>query len=125
MKELVYDVAKGLCWLREGDAVTRLGKGYSGHYPFVNDPTASDRPHLGPIPRGSYRVCAAFDHARLGPCVMFLEPMKGTQTFGRGGFFIHGDNYLLNRSASSGCIVLARGLRETIAKERPLTLVVV
>jgi hypothetical protein len=38
---------------------------------------------------------------------MRLTQLTG-DTFGRGGFFLHGDNSLGNESASEGCIILSR-----------------
>jgi hypothetical protein len=35
-------------------------------------------------------------------------------TFGRSDFFIHGDNAQLNHSASDGCIILVREIRQQI-----------
>jgi hypothetical protein len=35
--------------------------------------------------------------------------------FGRSDFYIHGDNPALNYTASEGCIILARPIREQIA----------
>lgn len=124
-KELIYDAGKGLAWLREGDKVRRVGRGYSGQPPFVNDTGAERLRARGPIPRGSYRVHRPFDHVRLGPLVMFLEPLNSEQMFGRSGFFIHGDNSFGNNSASHGCIILPRAARDEIAKAAPITLTVV
>lgn len=128
MKELVYDQKIGVLWLRdEADPkkVTRLGKGYAGHPPFVNDPAAQALVSRGPIPRGKYRVGRPFRHNRLGPAASFLEPFSDNEMFGRSGFFIHGDNSFGDQSASHGCIILKRSVREEIAKHLPIVLVVV
>ena len=45
---------------------------------------------------------------------MRLEP-RGHNAHGRDGFLIHGDNPALNGSASEGCIILGKPLRELIA----------
>jgi hypothetical protein len=50
-----------------------------------------------------------------GPLSIPLTPMPGTNTFGRTGFYIHGDNKARNQSASEGCIVLDSGPRQKIA----------
>jgi hypothetical protein len=34
--------------------------------------------------------------------------------YGRSAFLIHGDNFQNDRSASSGCIILPRTVRETV-----------
>lgn len=125
MKELIYDQSKGIIWHREGDQTTRLGRGYAGHPPFVND-TASERlVAKGPIPRGRYRVHRPFDHVRLGPLCFFLEPRKETDMHGRSGFFIHGDNEFGNQTASFGCIVLPRSVRQKLVDYAPIDLAVI
>lgn len=124
-EEFVYSQDRGILWLRNGDQTERYGVGYSGHPPFVNDTGAEALAARGPIPRGAYRMVGPFDHVRLGPCVFYLDPMKGTDMHGRSGFFIHGDNEYGNRSASHGCIVLARAIREKLQVAKPRKLVVV
>jgi len=47
--------------------------------------------------------------------VAHLTPIEGTDTFGRSGFMVHGDNQALNHSASEGCIVAPRFIRDQIA----------
>lgn len=128
MKELIYAQASGRLWLRdEGtlEKVASLGRGYSGHSPYVNKTEAEGLVAAGPIPRGSYRLVGPFNHVRLGPVVFYLDPAKGTNLFGRSGFFIHGDNAYGNQTASHGCIVLSRAIREKIATTPVKTLVVV
>jgi hypothetical protein len=99
------------CLLCDG---TVRGEGYSGHGEGLNEPSAESETGVGPIPAGRYAIGAFFDHPRLGPCVARLLPLPGTVTFGRSGFFIHGDNAAMDHGASDGCIVLARPLRESI-----------
>ena len=89
------------------------GTGYSGAGRARNDPDMQALAGMGPIPRGLYRIGAAYDHPRLGPCVMKLEPSPDTETFGRTDFRIHGDNR--NHDASHGCIVVGPALRRRIA----------
>jgi hypothetical protein len=93
----------------------RIGKGYSGQPPFVNKPDAEQQKDKGPIPRGRWTIVGRpYDSALLGPFVMALEPKCGTDTFGRSAFRIHGDSKSNPGMASHGCIVLDRGLRQTI-----------
>lgn len=127
-RELIYDSGKGILWLRDeatSEKARRLGKGYSGQPPYVNAPEAEALAARGPIPRGGYRVERPFDHVRLGPQSMFLTPVKGGNMHGRSGFFIHGDNGYGNQTASHGCIVLSRAVRDEIAKLAPIHLQVV
>lgn len=91
------------------------GTGYSGHDAGVNNPALESVHDVGPIPRGKYVIGQFFDDpGGKGPTVAHLTPVDGTHTFGRGGFMIHGDNSAGNRSASHGCIILARFLRESV-----------
>lgn len=89
------------------------GRGYSGHPPHVNDPSAQAAPGSGPIPRGRYVIGKARTSANTGPLTMNLDPM-GHNALGRTLLRIHGDNKLGNRSASHGCIILGRAIRTAI-----------
>lgn len=116
-KELHYVQSTGRLYLHtegENPALKSLGSGYSGHPPYVNEPEAEALIARGPIPRGDYRLIGPFDHVRLGKIILHLEPEKGNDMRGRSGFLIHGDNSFGNRSASHGCIVLKRSIREAI-----------
>lgn len=128
MKELVYAQATGRLWLRDeatAEKVAPLGRGYSGHPPYVNQTDAEALVARGPIPRGAYRLVGPFNHVRLGPVCFFLDPVRSNQMFGRSGFLIHGDNAMGNQTASHGCIILSRAIREKIATTPVRTLVVV
>jgi len=86
--------------------------GYSGHGDGVNNPDKQCEKKVGPLPAGEY----AMGDARDGPSPLSipLTPTAGTDTCGRGGFLIHGDNDKGNRSASEGCIIVPRDVRKTI-----------
>ena len=92
-----------------------IGYGYSGFGSWKNNPAAGDVHGLGPIPRGLWKIGMDVNLSNLGPMVMPLVPNPETETFGRSGFFIHGDDKEHRGSGSSGCIVLARPIREQIA----------
>jgi hypothetical protein len=90
---------------------------YSGIGLGLNNPNMQEVKNVGPLPRGLYRIGPAYNHPHLGPVTMNLEPINGTNTFGRGDFRIHPDSkanfgkYL----ASHGCIVgLLRAQREAV-----------
>lgn len=89
------------------------GKGYSGHGQGLNNAKLEMVHNLGPIPKGVWEIGMFFDDQHLGVCVAALKPTS-QDVFGRGGFFIHGDNKYMNYSASDGCIILSRQLREAI-----------
>lgn len=89
------------------------GTGYSGTGIGRNNPDAQNIPDTGPIPQGTYKIGAVYDHPHLGPCVMALDPLPGTETFGRSLFRIHGDN--MRHDASEGCVILGPSIRKLIA----------
>lgn len=99
------------------------GTGYSGADTGRNNPAMQDVVDAGPIPQGSYKIGSAYDDiGKLGPCVMALDPLPGTETFGRTLFRIHGDN--INHDASHGCIILGPAIRRKIASSADRDLVV-
>lgn len=100
-----------------------VGFGYSGAPGYTNRSSEVDKKSKGPIPPGEW----FFDRApwsRKGPQVMSLIRGPQTETFGRSAFMIHGDNKRRNRSASNGCIVFDRHIRDQLAADAPGRLVV-
>ena len=70
---------------------------------------------VGPIPQGAWLIGAPESHpVTIGAYALPLTPKEGTETFGRGEFFWHGDSYKHPGEASHGCIVSIRALRERI-----------
>jgi lipoprotein-anchoring transpeptidase ErfK/SrfK len=99
--------------------------GYSGKDAAKNDPAQQDKHGLGPIPQGVYIVGPEQETTEShGPVVLPLTPVAYTQTFGRSNFLIHGDAVNAPGSASHGCIILSRGVREEIASSVDRLLVV-
>lgn len=88
------------------------GSGYSGHGAGLNDPGSEAVEGVGPTPRGRWNI-TRWDatHGDKGPIVGVLVPV-GHDAHGRSGFLIHGDNAAGDHSASHGCIILSRVLRE-------------
>ena len=97
------------------EARTLVAEGYSGHGEGLNNPDMQDVPYVGPIPQGTYDIGPAYRHARLGPVTMNLDPLPETDTFDRDAFRIHSDNSRGDQSASEGCIVLPRNVRDQIS----------
>jgi type VI secretion system (T6SS) effector TldE1-like protein len=97
----------------------QVGVGYSGHGPGVNNPAMQDVPNVGPIPQGRWEIGDAVDSPTLGPVAMPLTPNIGTETFGRGGFWCHGDavEFAGLQEASHGCIILPRSVRVEISSD--------
>ena len=107
----------GWTWDQSEGALYRAGRlvarGYSGRKgPHRNNPASEGERAKGPIPRGRYSIGAPRTSAKTGPFVMDLTPI-GHDALGRSAFQIHGDNRA--GDASSGCIILPRAVRETIA----------
>ena len=88
---------------------------YSGAGEGKNNPALQDVPNLGPIPRGNWTIVGPpVDTRDHGPCVLRLEPAAETETHGRRGFLIHGDSRTHPGTASQGCIILPRAIREQV-----------
>jgi len=51
---------------------------------------------------------------RRGSLTIPLIPSSSNQMFGRSGFLIHGDNSCGCDSASEGCVILPRWVRELL-----------
>src|SRR2546422_5138907 len=83
-----YEQATGTIY-HDGEYV---GTGYSGLDDGKNNPDMQEVQGVGPIPLGRYSIGAAEDSQKLGPHVMPLVSQPQTETFGRSGFFIHGDD---------------------------------
>lgn len=99
------------------------GTGYSGTEAGRNNPTMQNVEGVGPTPQGVYTIGPAYDDPHLGPCVMHLDPVAGTNTFGRSLFRIHGDN--ARHDASHGCIILGPAIRHLIANGSDKVLTVI
>ncbi len=108
---------------QEGGA--RLGVGYSGAPEFLNKPDAENLSNRGPIPRGHYHIGPVVEVDGKGPVCINLQPRTGQDMHGRGGFLIHGDSIAAPGSASHGCIILRRSIRELIAASEDRELEVV
>lgn len=102
---------------RNGAVVSR---GYSGKGRGKNNPALQAERGIGPLPRGRYRIGTPRTSARTGPFAMDLFPVDATpgdtrhDATGRSAFQIHGDSIKAPGTASSGCIILPRSIREMI-----------
>lgn len=95
------------------ERVLYTAKGYAGKGAGKNNPDMEHVRNVGPLPLGEYSVLGPVDHSRLGRCVYRLAHIKGP-TYGRSGFYIHGDSRKNPGQASSGCIVLGYADRTAI-----------
>lgn len=113
MGQWTYEQSTGI--LRDTNG-NEIGVGYSGNGADLNSPAAEGVIGRGPIPQGDWLIGKFQTYPHLGEVAAPLMPCAGNTMDGReGGFFIHGDNDLLNHTASDGCIVLSRPLRQAIA----------
>jgi hypothetical protein len=102
-----------------------VGLGYSGCGEGLNSPAQQAVACVGPIPQGDWEIGAFFDDlGGKGPIVAHLTPAAGTETFGRSGFMVHGDNAAGDHTASEGCVILPRVLREQLMASSDRTLTV-
>jgi hypothetical protein len=106
-----FDTQTGLL-SQDGSAA---GMGYSGFGSDKDNPAAQNVPDCGPIPEGLWQLGTATSQTHLGPIAIPLTPLPQTTTFGRTGFWIHGDSVRHPGQGSHGCIVLPRPARAQIA----------
>lgn len=105
-----YDQSSGQLF-RDGQIV---GTGYAGNGEGKNNPAMQHVSNVGPIPRGRYRIGPPHDTKLHGPFVLPLTEDPANEMFGRSGFLIHGDSIAAPGTASEGCIIMARSIREKI-----------
>lgn len=120
---LEYSQRTGRLKLYDRRNLLKSELGYAGRGEGLNNPSAEGIRSTGPLPRGTYTVGSPVRHPRLGPLAFPLTQRCG-ETFGRSGFYIHGDNRRGDRSASSGCIVVGPAMRAAIAEYGPTLLIV-
>jgi hypothetical protein len=101
-----------------------VGHGYAGHGEGLNNPAMIGTPDVGPLPIGTYTIGPHQDNPHVGLFAMRLTPDPANEMFGRAGFFIHGDNVEMNHTASDGCIILPRAVRQDVANSADDTLIV-
>ncbi len=95
-----------------------ISKGYSGKGRGKNNPSLQGVPGIGPIPAGQWKLVEFYNSANVGPAAIVLhavdaQPGDDThQPTGRGAFRIHGDSIRAPGTASKGCIILPRSVRD-------------
>lgn len=123
----VYHQSTGELW-KDGRYVSR---GYSGKGRGKNNPSLQGVQGVGPIPKGRWKILAPYNSANVGPYAIPLEAMDSKygddkhQETGRSAFRIHGDSIKAPGTASRGCIILPRVIRERIGKSTDKILEVV
>lgn len=99
------------------------GMGYAGKGDGKNCPEKQSIKNTGPLPAGLYKIGKAITDPHMGPLAIELEPDNGNLMLGRAGFYIHGDN--ATHTASEGCIIMARAIRECVVASTDKWLVVI
>lgn len=101
---------------KTGQLSRRVGVGYSGAGEGKNNPAMQDVQNVGPIPRGVYSIGDPVDTTTHGPFVLALAPDPKNDMHGRSAFLIHGDSISRPGTASRGCIIMPRNVREQVWK---------
>lgn len=93
-------------WL-DKDGILVSKNCYSGFGEGLNNPAFESTLNVGPVPQGLWTISGPPFDGIHGPYCLRLEPKKGTVTFGRNGFLIHGDEreHPGEHLASHGCMV--------------------
>lgn len=110
-KAWLYSQTLGWLWDPQNKVI--CNHAYSGHEDGLNNPYCEHVPFVGPIPRGLWKIKHTYKSDRVGPVAIVLEP-HGHDAHGRTYFRIHGDNRKMDKSASKGCIIAPRDVREVI-----------
>ena len=102
-----------------------VGTGYAGSPQGKNNPDMQEVAQTGPLPRGTYAIEAPQNSPHTGPFTLDLTPDPANEMFGRSEFRIHGDSIEHPGTASEGCIITARAIRERIwnSEDHELTVV--
>ena len=80
----------------------------------VNNHSMQDQKGIGPLPTGFYIFGEVVAQSQLGPFAIPLIPDPSNKMDGRGSFYVHGDTAAMNLSASEGCMIFPRQVREEI-----------
>ena len=107
----IWDQSAGTLYRPDG---SECAIGYSGFGAGKNKPSMQAVKGIGPIPQGTWVITGVYNSKRVGPFALILEPHDKNRTFGRSAFRIHGDSVKNPGTASHGCIILARKIREEI-----------
>jgi hypothetical protein len=123
----IYSQSTGRLYAPDGThAATGYAGGNEGKNPEgVNNHSLQDQKSVGPLPVGFYTIGDVVQQSQLGPYAIHLVPDASNTMYGRGGFFMHGDTPQLNNSASEGCIIMPRAVRNDVVASGDKQLVVV
>jgi hypothetical protein len=120
-------------WVQSEGRLFRDGRlisyGYSGKGRGKNNPALQSIAGVGPIPTGRWRIGAPYKSERVGPFTLPLYAEDGGEldrheATGRSAFRMHGDSIKAPGTASKGCIILPRAVREAVWRSGDRALVV-
>lgn len=114
-KAFYYEQGTGTLLLGNGGYLVPFAVGYAGAPGYINSPAHEHIASKGPLPRGEYEMWVHKHPRFAAPAIMLKQGKPETSWHGRSGFWIHGDNAKGDRSASSGCIILGKPVRDAIA----------
>lgn len=89
-----------------------MDTGYAGNGQGKNNPDMEGWVNIGCLPTGLYSIGKGIDRPNTGILSLPLTPRNSSDMYGRGSFYIHGDNGL--GTASEGCVVVNHDTREKI-----------
>lgn len=107
-----------------GQQVIRVPETYSGSISGggYNNPAMENVRNTGPTPSGQWNVTGVAQtltnssgQTSAHQNVLHLQPAAGTETYGRTDIRAHGDNSTAPGTASSGCLIVPRDVRQTLA----------
>jgi hypothetical protein len=108
---MIYEQKTGILMTDTNDVI---GIGYAGNGEGKNNPEMESVHNVGPLPKGKYKIGGPYDSAHTGKFTLPLEPFPENYMFLRSDFKIHGDSISEPGTASNGCIILPRSVREKI-----------
>ncbi len=113
-----YSQIDGRLYDKDGlHVATGYAGGNGGKHPEgVNNPDMQNVKMIGPLPVGVYTFGRVVLKSHLGPYAIPLIPDPSNEMFGRSAFYCHGDTPEMNESASDGCMIMARKVREEMYK---------
>jgi hypothetical protein len=117
-----YEITTGRLYKDDGGLV---GVGYSGAGNNKNNANAQSVHNEGPIPEGTYNIGSPVNTVTHGPYVLPLTPDPKNMMWGRFGFLMHGDSVVAPGTASEGCVIMSRDVREAVWGSNDHTLQVV
>jgi hypothetical protein len=115
-KHFEYEISTGKLYLVDDKtgAKSLVGTGYSGNGSAINNPNDQNVSGHGPVPEGDYTLGGLHDSAKTGKDVMNLTPSPDNDMYGRSAFEMHGDNKAQNFTASDGCIIMTKAVRDFV-----------